>query len=139
MKSKKKLIIGLTCGVYDLFHYGHVRLLKSAKSLCDKLIVGLSSDELVKRYKNKKTFINYDGRKEVLDSCKYVDLVIKQNNLNKLVLIKKIKADILFVGDDWYGDKNWKQYENNINKTIYLPYTKTVSTTKINKVIKKNK
>ena len=139
MKYKKKIIIGLTCGVYDLFHYGHVRMLQSAKALCDKLIVGLSSDELVKKYKNKNTFIKYNGRKEVLDSCMHVDLVIKQNYLDKVELIKKTKADILIVGDDWYGDKNWKKYEQHINKIIYLPYTKTVSTTKINLIIKKNR
>ena len=69
----------------------------------------------------------------------HVDLVIKQNYLDKVELIKKTKADILIVGDDWYGDKNWKKYEQHINKIIYLPYTKTVSTTKINLIIKKNR
>ena len=80
---KKKIIIGYTTGVFDLFHAGHVRILKKAKSLCDKLIVGASTDRLVKKYKNKYPVLKHKERIEVVKSIKYVDYVVSQNTLNK--------------------------------------------------------
>ena len=108
---KKKLIIGYTTGVFDLFHVGHVKILKKAKSLCDKLIVGVSTNALVKKYKNKKTIIPYNERVEIIKSVKFVDLVIPQNSLNKIQSYKKLKYDVIFVGDDWYASKKWKLFD----------------------------
>ena len=82
---KKKIIIGYTTGVFDLFHIGHVRILKKAKPLCDKLIVGVSTDALVKKYKNKKPIIPFIERLEVIRSLKFVDSVVTQNSLNKFI------------------------------------------------------
>ena len=138
---KKKSIIGYTSGVFDLFHVGHVRILKKAKSLCDKLIVGVSTDNLVKKYKNKYPIISQKERIEVVKNNKYVDYVISQNSLNKFLNWKKLKYDIMFVGDDWYATKKWKQLDKEFKKLevkiIYLPYTKGTSSTKINKILDK--
>ena len=136
---KKKIIIGYTTGVFDLFHIGHVRILKKAKSLCDKLIVGVSTDALVKKYKNKKPIIPFIERLEVIRSLKFVDSVVTQNSLNKFTSLKKLKYDIIFVGDDWYATKKWKNLDEKFKelgvKIIYLPYTKRTSSTKITKIL----
>ena len=138
---KKKIIIGYTTGVFDLFHVGHVRLLKKAKSLCDKLIVGVSSDSLVKKYKQKHPIISQKERIEVVKSCKHVDYTVSQNTLDKFISWKKLKYDLVFVGDDWFATKKWKELDFKFKKLgvriIYLPYTKGTSSTKINNILNK--
>lgn len=131
-------IIGYTTGVFDLFHIGHLNLLKNAKGMCDKLIVGVTVDELV-TYKGKKAVIPFEDRIEIVRSCKYVDAAIPQYDMDKLSACKKIGASILFVGDDWYASDKWKEYEQafaeeNI-RIIYFPYTKGVSSTQITKTL----
>lgn len=132
------MIIGYTCGVFDLFHVGHVEILKNSKSLCDKLIVGLTTDEAV-LYKGTNAIIKYDDRKTILESCKYVDIVIPQDDHNKVNAYYKLKYNILFVGDDWYNDNNWNNYEEILKKynveIKYFPYTKKISTTKIKSLL----
>ena len=132
------MIIGYTTGVYDLFHIGHLNLLKNAKGLCDKLIVGVTTDELV-QYKGKKPVIPYVDRAEIVRSIKYVDAVVAQENMDKLTMCKKLKANILFVGDDWYQTEKWEQYEKELNhegiKIIYFPYTKGTSSTQLRQLI----
>tara|TARA_A100001035_G_C27719584_1_gene471219 strand:+ start:386 stop:817 length:432 start_codon:yes stop_codon:yes gene_type:complete len=136
---KKKLIIGYTTGVFDLFHVGHVRILKKAKSLCDKLIVGVSTDTVVKKYKNKKPIIPYSERVEVIKNSRYVDMVVPQNTLDKFISWKKLKYDIILVGDDWFASKKWKLLDKKFKelgvRIIYLPYTKKTSSTKINNIL----
>ena len=109
------MIIGYSCGVFDLLHIGHINLLKNAKSMCDKLIVGLSTDECIK-YKFKNTVIKYEDRKIILESIKYVDSVIPQTDTNKYEAWKKLKFNILFVGDDWYNTEKWNKFENKLNE-----------------------
>ena len=132
------MIIGYTCGVYDLLHVGHINLLKNAKSMCDKLIVGLTTDEGV-RYKFKNTILKYDDRKKILESLKYVDSVIPQKDTDKVLAWNKIKFNILFVGDDWYNTPKWNGFENELKKynvkIVYFPYTQSCSTTLIKKKI----
>ena len=132
------MIIGYTCGVYDLLHEGHINILKKSKSLCDKLIVGLSTDECVK-YKFKNTVMNYESRKKILESIKYVDAVIPQEDTNKILAWNKIKFDYLFVGDDWYNTEKWNNLEEKFKelnvKIMYFPYTQSCSTTIIKKKI----
>lgn len=138
---KKKIIIGYTTGVFDLFHVGHVSILKKAKSLCDKLIVGVSRDKLVFKYKNKYPIIPEKERIEIIKYNKFVDYAIYQNSLNKLSNYKKLKFDIMFVGDDWYNTNKWKDLDKKFQKLnikiIYLPYTKSTSSTKINIILNK--
>ena len=138
---KEKLIIGYTTGVYDLFHIGHLNLLRNAKSICDKLIVGVTIDELVS-YKNKHATIPFKERIEIVRSIKYVDTAIPQYDLNKVEVCKKLKVDYLFVGDDWYGNEKWQEYEKELKEigttVIYFPYTRSISSTKIQNQLKLN-
>lgn len=129
------MIIGYTTGVYDLFHIGHLNLFKNAKGMCDKLIVGVTVDELV-QYKGKNAMIPFEDRIELVRSCKYVDAAVPQYDMDKLTAAKKLGASYLFVGDDWYGTKKWIEYEKKFEKEgikiIYFPYTRGISSTKIN-------
>lgn len=132
--------IGYTAGVFDLFHIGHLNLLKNAKGVCDKLVVGVTVDDLVE-YKGKKPMIPYEDRAEIVRSIKYVDSVIPQENMDKLTVCKKLKASYLFVGDDWYNTEKWNDYEKEFAKEgikiVYFPYTQGISSTKISEALKR--
>ena len=134
------MIIGYTTGVFDLFHIGHLNLLKNAKAICDKLIVGVTVDDLV-GYKNKKAVIPFEERLEIVRSIKYVDAAIPQANMDKFEMWNKLKFDIMFVGDDWYSSDKWKYFENQFDnvgvRIIYFPYTKGTSSTIINETLEK--
>ena len=136
------MILGYTSGVYDLFHIGHLNLLKNARGLCDKLIVGVSVDELVK-YKNKKAVIPFEERIEIVRNIKYVNSAIPQYEIDKFKVWEKIKFDVLFVGDDWYESDSWKIMENKFKevnvRVIYFPYTKGTSSTLINEILIKTR
>ncbi len=135
-----KIIIGYTSGVYDLFHIGHLNLLKNAKGLCDKLIVGVSVDKLVE-YKNKHAVIPFEERIEIVRNIKYVDAAIPQEELNKFKVWEKLHFDILFVGDDWYNSPSWQEMEEKFKtvgvRVVYFPYTKGTSSTILNATLEK--
>ena len=137
-RPKSKFKLGYTTGVFDLFHIGHLNLLTRASNLCDQLIVGVTSDELVE-YKGKNSVIPFEERIAIVSSLKCVTTAIPQLSLDKLKQWEKIKFDVLFVGDDWHGNPNWQDVENKLNdvgvKVIYLPYTKSTSSTLINEVL----
>jgi len=139
-EGNKRIITGYTSGVYDLFHIGHLNLLKNAKGLCDKLIVGVTSDELVS-YKNKKAVIPHSERMEIVRNIKHVDAVIPQNDMDKFTMWEKLKFDVLFVGDDWFKTDKWetinKQFKDVGVNVVYFPYTKGVSSTMINETLNK--
>jgi glycerol-3-phosphate cytidylyltransferase len=132
-------IIGYTTGVYDLFHIGHLNLLKKAKGLCDFLIVGCTTDEIVKERKDKFPVIPFDERMEILSSIRDVDVVVPQDTMDKMDAWYRYKFDIMFVGDDWKGDPKWESWEEQFAKVgvkiIYLPYTHKTSSTKINQIL----
>lgn len=132
------MTIGYTAGVYDLFHIGHLNLLKNAKGLCDKLIVGVTTDDLV-LYKGKKAVIPFEDRIEIVRSIKFVDAAVPQSDMDKITMCKKVGATILFVGDDWYGTEKWHEYEKECSdagiKVIYFPYTQGVSSTIITETL----
>tara|TARA_B100001175_G_C19278364_1_gene527579 strand:- start:212 stop:637 length:426 start_codon:yes stop_codon:yes gene_type:complete len=134
------MVIGYTTGVFDLFHVGHIRLLKNAKSMCDWLIVGITIDELV-AYKNKHAVIPYEERFEIVSGCRYVDLAVPQQTMDKLDAYNRYKFDIMFVGDDWYKTNKWEDAESEFKKLdvriVYFPYTKNTSSTLINETLEK--
>lgn len=139
LRSKRKVYkVGYTTGVFDLFHVGHLNLLRNSKALCDHLIVGVTTDELV-TYKGKHPVISYTDRAAVVEGIRYVDQVIPQDDLDKIAAWRKIKFDVLFVGDDWYNSPSWIDFESKLKEVnveiIYFPYTKSVSSTKINQVL----
>ena len=138
----KKMTIGYASGVYDLFHVGHLNMLRNAKSLCDKLIVGVTTDELVS-YKNKKAVIPFHERLEIVRNIKCVDAVVPQEDMNKMKQWEKLKFDVIFVGDDWYNTDKWKEFEIDFKKVgvqiVYFPYTKGISSTKLNKILNKER
>ncbi len=132
------MILGYTTGVFDLFHVGHVNLLRNAKGMCDKLVVGVTTDELVS-YKNKKSVISFEERMEVVRSCRYVDAVIPQEDMDKFTQWQKVKFDVMFVGDDWFKTDKWQaidqQFKDEGVRVVYFPYTKGTSSTLINNVL----
>lgn len=137
-RPKSKFKLGYTTGVFDLFHIGHLNLLTRASALCDQLIVGVTSDELV-GYKGKNSVIPFEERIAIVSSLKCVTTAIPQLSLDKLKQWEKIKFDVLFVGDDWYGEPTWQSTEKLLSdvgvKVFYLPYTRSTSSTLINEVL----
>ena len=123
--------IGITFGTFDVFHYGHLRILERSKELCDKLIVGVSSDELNFSKKGKFPIYNYEERSKIIAALKVVDEVFKEESLElKAEYIKKFNASVLIMGDDWVGKFDWVKEYCNVD-VIYLPRTPSVSTTAI--------
>lgn len=136
-----KKIIGYTTGVYDMFHVGHLNIIRSAKEQCDFLIVGVSTDELVQKEKFKKPVIPFDERCKIIEAIKYVDMVVPQENKDKLAAWEKYNFDKMFVGSDWKGTPQWDKYEEQFSplnvEIVYLPYTDGVSSTELTKILKK--
>ena len=134
----KKKIIGYTCGVFDLFHVGHLNLLERCKENCDYLIVGVCDDKYVREVKRVEPVYPEDQRVRIIDALKVVDraeLVSVEETDDKLLALKRFKFDVLFSGDDWKGTERYinteKQFEA-LGATIkYIPYTRGISTTKI--------
>ena len=133
------MILGYTSGVYDLFHIGHLNLLKNAKAICDKLIVGVTTDELMIEYKRRKVIIPFSERFEIVRNIKFVDAVVPQETMDKFETWKKLKFDIMFVGDDWYETPKWEKLEKQFKdvgvRIVYFPYTKGTSSTLINNIL----
>lgn len=129
----KKYRIGYTTGVFDMFHVGHLNIIKRAKEQCDYLIVGVSTDELVQEYKNKKPIIPFDERCEIVQALEYVDKVVAQENRDKFWAWKNLNFDVMFVGDDWKGKPLFIEVEEEFKKVgvdiVYFPYTKDTSST----------
>lgn len=120
-------------GVWDVFHIGHVNLLKAAKVLGDVLIVGVSTDDLVLKYKKRRPLMDYSERTAIIGACRYVDVVVPQETLDKDEQLERLNADILVVGSDWWekkvnGDKWMTQRDK---KVFYIPYTTSQSSTKL--------
>lgn len=138
--EKKKIKIGYTAGTFDMFHIGHLNILKRAKEKCDFLIVAVSTDELVNEYKNHLPIIPFKERAEIVSSIKYVDRVVPQTNMNKLKAALENKIDVMFVGDDWKNTKKWDTIEKELGEyginVVYLPHTDGISSTILRQKIK---
>lgn len=135
-----KKVIGYTTGVYDMFHIGHLNILKRAKEQCDYLIVGVSTDELVQKEKNKTPVIPWEERAEIIKAIRYVDEVVEQPDKNKFAAWERYHFDKMFVGSDWQGTPQWKKFEEQFTpfgvEIVYLPHTDGISSTKLTNFIK---
>lgn len=141
MFSMKKYAIGYTTGVYDLFHIGHLNILKRAKEQCDFLIVGVSTDELVREYKHKTPIIPFGERVAIVEAIKYVDQVVPQTSMDKYVAWEKYHFNALFHGDDWKGSDMYNEIEGKLKKVgcdlVFLPHTEGTSSTLITEILHK--
>lgn len=128
-----KKIVGFTAGAFDMFHIGHLNLIKNAKAACDYLIVGVNTDKLIAEYKNKKAIVPLEERVEIIGAIKYVDEVIPIDTLDKESILERRQFDVVFIGDDWKGNERWNITEAQMNKhgvkVIYLPYTQGTTST----------
>ena len=135
----KKYKIGYTTGVYDMFHIGHLNILRRAKEQCDYLIVGVSTDENVQQYKHKNPIIPFEHRKAIVEAIRYVDLVVPQENMDKFAAWSKYHFDAIFHGDDWRGSLMYNEIEQKLKTVgcdlVFLPHTEGVSSTDIVKKI----
>lgn len=133
-----KPVIGYTTGVFDLFHIGHLNILKRAKEHCDYLIVGVTTDEMVS-YKNTKAIIPFEERAKIIEGISFVDKVVPQSSMDKMEAWNRLQFDRMFVGDDWKGTDKWNQFEEDFAKVnveiVYFPYTKGTSSTQLKKVL----
>ncbi len=127
------MVIGYTTGVYDMFHIGHLNILRRAKEQCDYLIVGVSTDELVQRDKNKTPIIPFEHRAAIVESSKYVDKVVPQPDKNKFAAWEQHHFHKMFVGSDWKGTPQWKAFEAQFApvgvEIVYLDHTDGISST----------
>ena len=139
--SEKKYKVGYTTGVFDLFHIGHLNLIRRAKEQCEHLIVGVSTDELVKEYKNKYPIIPFEERKEIIESLKYVDEVVPQTTMDKFAAWEKLHYEALFHGDDWKNSDMYNKYVEEFEGTgvefVFLPHTEGTSSTMLTEVLQK--
>lgn len=136
-----KYNIGYTAGVYDMFHIGHLNVIRNAKALCNHLIVAVSTDELVMQYKNKKPIIPFESRVAIVSAVKYVDKVIPQIDMDKKKAAIDNGIDAMFVGDDWKGTEKWNRIEKELAEigidVVYLPHTDGISSTMLRTLINK--
>lgn len=138
----KKYKVGYTTGVFDLFHIGHLNILKKAKEQCEFLIVGVSTDELVQSYKSKTPVIPFSERLAIVESIKYVDKVIPQKSMDKMSVWEEFHFDVMFHGDDWKNSSMYDEYEKEFSKIgvslVFFPHTQGTSSTEISKELKKS-
>ena len=129
----KKPIIGYTTGVFDLFHIGHLNILKMAKQQCDFLIVGVSTDELVEEYKHRRPVIPFQQRADIVKAIRYVDWVVPQSSMDKFGAWEDLHFDVLFHGDDWKGSSLYNDAKSKLEsvgcKVVFLPHTDGISST----------
>lgn len=129
------MIIGYTTGVFDMFHIGHLNILRRARQQCDYLIVGVSTDELVEKDKHKKPVIPFADRCEIVRAIRYVDEVVPQPDKDKLGAYLRMpqKFHKMFVGSDWHGTPQWNKFEDQFAplgvEIVYLPHTDGISST----------
>jgi len=130
---EKKYKVGYTTGVFDLFHVGHLNILRRAKEQCEYLIVGVSTDELVQTYKHKTPVIPFAERRAIVEAIRYVDQVVPQTSMDKAEAWKTLKFDAVFHGDDWKGSSMYNEVEAKMKalgvEMVFLPHTAGTSST----------
>lgn len=135
------MTIGYTTGVFDMFHMGHLNILRRAKEKCDYLIVGVSTDEVVEGYKHHKPVIPYEQRAAIVEAIRYVDEVVPQTTMDKTEFLKHRHFDVMFHGDEWKGTDLYNKYEEEFAKLgariEYLSHTEGISSTMLREIINK--
>ena len=130
---EKNKIIGYTTGVFDMFHVGHLNILRRAKEQCDYLIVGVTTDELCLSYKHKAPIVPYEERRAIIEAIRYVDEVVPQIDRDKFGAWERLHFNRMFVGDDWKGSELFSTVEKRFTEVgvdiVYFPYTKGTSST----------
>lgn len=138
--SEKKYRVGYTQGVFDMFHIGHLNLLNNAKKQCEKLIVGVNSDNLVNEYKGIVPNVSETDRLAIIKNIKSVDDAMIVETLDKVDIYKSVKFDAVFIGDDWKGSERWKNTELALEQfgatVVYLKRTEGVSSTVLRDKVK---
>lgn len=131
--GEKKYKVGYTTGVFDMFHIGHLNILRRAKEQCEYLIVGVTTDELCYQRKKKHPIVSQEERKQIVEAIKYVDRVVDQVDMDKVTAVMEYGCDAVFVGSDWKGTESWQRYEEELGKNgcdvVYLQHTDGVSST----------
>lgn len=135
--AQKKYKVGYTTGVFDMFHIGHLNILRRAKEQCEYLIVGVSTDEVVKNYKHKTPVIPFEERIEIVRAIRYVDEAVPQTSMNKMEAWEKLHFEAMFHGSDWKGSSLYDDYEKAFREAgvelVFLPHTEGVSSTELAK------
>lgn len=135
----KKYKVGYVTGVFDMFHIGHLNIIRRAKEQCEYLIVGVSTDELVQSYKSKTPIIPFEERCEIVRAIRYVDEVVTQTSLDKFEAWKKLKFNAFFHGDDLKGTPKYIELEKQFAEVgvdlVYFPYTQGITSTVLRKKI----
>lgn len=138
--GEKKYKIGYTTGVFDLFHIGHLNILRKSRAMCEHLIVGVTTDELV-AYKNKRPVIPYEERFAIVEAIRYVDRTVPQDSMDKMEAWHRYHYDVIFVGDDWKNTEKWNRLEAELKPLgvdiVYFPYTKGTSSTMLHDALAK--
>ena len=136
----KKYEVGYTTGVFDMFHIGHLNILRQAKAQCNHLIVGVTVDEVVESYKKKKPVIPFEERMQIVGAIKFVDEVVPQMSMDKMRAWKKLHFNVMFHGDDWKGsamyEKIVKEFAEVGVDVVFLPHTEGVSSSKLTEFVK---
>lgn len=140
MTKVKKYKIGYTTGVFDMFHIGHLNILRRAKEQCEVLIVGVSTDELTMEYKHKKPVIPYKERKAIVEAIRYVDQVVPQTSMDKVAAWNQLHFDAIFHGDDWKGTSMYNEIERKLQEVgcdlVFLPHTQGTSSTLLSQTLR---
>ena len=127
------MTIGYTTGVFDMFHIGHLNLLARAREMCDRLIVGVSTDEVVREYKHHDPIIPFEERMAIVRAIRYVDEAVPQTSMDKFEAWKRLHFDSLFHGNDWKGSAMYNEVEAKLKavgvEVVYFPYTSGTSST----------
>ena len=135
--AEKKYKIGYTTGVFDMFHIGHLNILRRAKEQCDYLIVGVSTDEVVMDYKGKHPVIPFEERMEIVRAIRYVDEVVPQTSMDKMEAYHRYRFDALFHGSDWKDSEMYRKIAEELEAVgaalVFLPHTEGVSSTELSK------
>jgi glycerol-3-phosphate cytidylyltransferase len=132
-------VIGYTTGVFDLFHIGHLNILRGARTQCDELIVGVTTDDLTERLKGRKPIVPFDERIEIVRSIRCVDRACAEVTDDKIDAWQQLRYDVIFKGDDWKGSPKWDELEERFRslgvRVIYFPYTRSTSSSLIREIV----